>query len=123
MEIDVEYELISLHNTPRRNELGFGSEISLVPWVRDTTTNHAKYEATERPVVYTMDLEARDLGRESINTRTDSRIEMLRRERNRIDPGTLRRSAESTESIYKENQKRQCTISWHEPTPQIHRSQ
>lgn len=57
-----------------------------------------------------MDLEARDLGRESINTTIDSRIEILRWERNGINSGTLRRSAESIESIYKRDQKRQSMI-------------
>lgn len=60
--------------------------------------------------MYTTDLEARDLWKESINTTIDNRIEILARERNGIDSGTLRRSAESTESIHRRNQKRQDMI-------------
>lgn len=48
-----------------------------------------------------MDLEASDFGRESTNTIIDNKMEILRREGNRVDAGSLRRSAESTESVYK----------------------
>lgn len=73
--------------------------------------------------MYAIDLEARDLGRESTNTRMNNRIEMLRREGEGIDSGTLRRSAEYTESLYKQHQKGQVMITDRKRTAQIHGSQ
>lgn len=58
--------------------------------------------------MYTIDLDASDLDRESTNTRIDKTIETLRRDRDTNDVVTLRSNAESTESVYRKNENRQA---------------